>query len=1295
MLGLGLACGMLVLAQRGGRNLPGAQRAKLSPPRSLAAVLASPPGRAAATIQAAVASVPRRPEARPSLDAATRARLRASYARLPLSFELNQGQTDKAVRFLSRGPGYNLFLTAGEAVLTLGAAGESRDPKSENRNSRFETRNSKSATLIRGSESLAPVVLRMKLQGSNPTPVVVGVDELSGKANYFIGNDPDRWRTNVPTFAKVKYQSVYPGVDLVYYGPQNQLEYDFVVAPGADPTAITLEIETRNPKLGKHQAGIVAASSREAKVMAASLPASPLEIDAHGDLVVSTAAGAVRFRKPHIYQAGGNGPGPVVGRFVLKGKRTVGFQVGRYDRTQPLIIDPALTYATYLGGTNDDVGVGIAVNSSGNVFVAGTTGSIDFPTASPYQSASGGSVDVFVAELKPDGSGLVYSTYLGGHGADRAAAMALNSAGNVYLTGSTNSDNFPTSSGVVKTSFGGGPSDAFVVELNPSGSGLVFATYLGGSDADSGQAIAVDASGNVFVTGRTLSADFPTASPLQAANGGIVDAFVAKLNPTGTSLVFSTYLGGGDVDAGQGIALDSAGNILVTGYTYSTNFPTANPLQAAKAGAADAFIAKLNAAGSTLLYSTYLGGSDIDQATAVTVDASDNVYLTGETLSSDFPTTAGAFETSNQGDADAFVAKLNAAGASLVFSTYLGGVDADHSNAIALGPSGNIYLTGYTRSDDFPTAHPFQATFGGGMCDLSPCTDAFVTALNPNGAALVYSTYLGGDGADYGQAIALDSSGNAYVTGSTASDNLTVTLGVVQPTAGGTGPAGDAFIANISPLDLPALSLLPQKLTFADQVTGTTSAAQTVTLTNIGSATLEISDIAVSGDFTLTNNCGGTLDPGGAQCPVQVSFAPTETGDRTGTLTITDNAAGSPHQVSLDGNGTAPAPAVTLSPTSLDFGDLPFNTTSAPQPVTVTNSGTADLTISSVAIAGDFAQTNDCPTTAIAPGVFCTVTVTFTPATATGSGTGTVTITDDASDSPQTVSLAGVGVPDFALTITPTSTIAERGAASTTFTIGATAPESFTGSITLSCTETYATASCAFSPTSITATQTSTLTLSGLAGETGASLVVAVLGTSGSETASVSATLTFSDFWLSAAPPLQNIVSGDSTTYTVTIAPTNGFAETVTLACQNPARDSTCAFEPASLVLDGSGPVTSTVTVTTTPYKALSPHFGRRLRPPPSGGAYWMWFGGLLALLLVAHRWLRSQRRVWARLAAPIAALILFVMLLSSCQDYNYDLGIRPQQDTSTGTKQDNYTLIFTGTYGQVVRYASVFMSVR
>src|SRR6266566_436698 len=455
---------------------------------------------------------------------ATKQHLLETYGKLPLSFEANLGQTSSKVKFLSRGQGYTLFLTRhAEAVLVLGKSAPKRTPA--------QPADRLAAFVEPQREAVPPAVLRMKLVGAKPTPQVEGVEEFPGKANYIIGNDRKKWRTNVPTYAKVRYHEVYPGVDLVYYGKQRQLEHDFIVAPGADPSSITLGF-----------AG-----------------AEKMSIDPRrGALVLPVKGGEVRFEKPRIYQELGGTWREISGGYVLKNANGVGFAVAAYDANKPLVIDPTLFYSTYLGGSGEDLGLGIAADGAGNAYVTGETGSTVFPGASSsmVQSSNGGGSDAFVAKINAAGTALVYSTYLGGSGDDAGQGIAVDAAGHAYVTGYTFSTNFPTTAGAFQID-NAGSADAFVTKLNPAGSApLVYSTYLGGSDPDVGQGIAVDATGNAYVTGNTVSTDFPTTLlAFQSANAGSTDAFVTKLNPAGSApLVFSTYFGGGSDDFGFGIA---------------------------------------------------------------------------------------------------------------------------------------------------------------------------------------------------------------------------------------------------------------------------------------------------------------------------------------------------------------------------------------------------------------------------------------------------------------------------------------------------------------------------------------------------------------------------------------------------------------------------------------------------------------------------------------------------------------------------------------------------------------------
>src|SRR6266568_2476919 len=504
--------------------------------------------------------------------AATDARLSETYGKLPLHFEANRGQTDKDVRFLSRGAGYSLYLTASEAVLVL--AKPNADAKGDVRATR-ERRD----TPTRAQS----VALRMSLVGAARKPVVSGLDEQPGKANYFIGKDRSKWRTNVPTYAKVHYQNVYPGIDLVYYGNQRQLEYDFVVALGADPKKIALRFQG----------------------------AEKVEIDAQGELVLHTTGGDMHQHKPVIYQEIDGVRRDIDGGYVIKSGKRVGFQIAAYDTSRPLIIDPVvLSYSTFLGGSFEDEGSGIAVDAAGNAYVTGMTASINFPTTpGAFNTTNGQFPEAFVTKLDPAGSTLVYSTYLGGNGDDRGRGIAVDTLGHAYVTGTTASPDFPTTPGAFQPAFAGpGPTpngiggDAFVTKLDPSGSTLVYSTYLGGGGPDVGSGIAVDADGNAYVTGYTTSPTFPTTvGAFQFIFGGGADAFVAKLDPTALgalSLVYSTYLGGVGLDEGNGIAVDANGNAYVVGRTgtgmTSNDFPTtAGAFQTTFGGIFDAFVAKI------------------------------------------------------------------------------------------------------------------------------------------------------------------------------------------------------------------------------------------------------------------------------------------------------------------------------------------------------------------------------------------------------------------------------------------------------------------------------------------------------------------------------------------------------------------------------------------------------------------------------------------------------------------------------------------------------------------------------
>ncbi len=698
---------------------------------------------------------------------------------LPLNFELNQGQSHKRVKFLARSEGYVLFLTATEAVMALDNPAAHRKGKEDLGAREEKPRPPRS-------------IVRMKLEGANPAPLIEGLDQLTTTSNYFAGADPTAWRTNIPNYARVRYSQVYPGIDMVYYGDARRLEYDFIIAPGSDPETIEIAF------------------------------GQDFEIDRMGDLVLHTKQGDVRQRKPTAYQEVNGIKEEVPVNYVVKSGQSIGFQPGAYDPALPLIVDPVLIYSTYLGGSGFDQGYAIAVDSLGNSYVTGQTAAIDFPTTpGAFQTEYGGG-DAFIAKLNPSGSALVYSTYLAGAGGN---GIAVDPGGNAYVTGDAGPLNFPTTAGAFQTAPMG--YDAFITKLNPSGSALVYSARFGGNFDDFSRGIALDANGNAYITGWTVCratiCTFPTVNAFQPGfAGGNNDAFVTKIDSSGSSLVYSTYLGGGKIingadDWGEAIAVDSSGSAYVTGYTYSPDFPvTSGAFDTARAGL-DAFVTKFTPDGAALVYSTFLGGAGREQGQGIAVDINGSAYVTGITESFDspftsayegFPVTAGAFQT--KGSYDAFVTKLNAKGSALVYSTYLGGTaGVDRGWAIALDDAGNACITGDTASTNFPIGNAIQFAYGGGS------TDAFVTKLNAAGSGLVYSTFLGGNLTDEGRGIACKGS-DVFVTGDTSSADFPTRNPLQVNNGGGLQNHDDAFVVRIgdivpfpTPTPTPAVTPTP------------------------------------------------------------------------------------------------------------------------------------------------------------------------------------------------------------------------------------------------------------------------------------------------------------------------------------------------------------------------------------------------------------------------------------------------------------------------------------------------------
>ncbi len=909
-----------------------------------------------------------------------------ALAQLPLRFEPNQGQTDPHVKFLARGAGYGVFLTSDQAVLTLGAQAKS-------------------------------AVVRIQLAGANPIAAVTGNAPLPGKSNYFIGNNPANWHRDVPQFARVRYQGVYPGVDLVYYGNQGQLEYDFEVAPGVDPKAIAFQVEG---------------------------PQRP-HLDNDGDLVLATGSGEVRLKAPRVYQSdntgqsgtaqsGRAGQQPVAARFVVRHDGKVGFEVAAYDRSRALVIDPVLTYSTYFGGSGNEacsVITGVAtppsgcpavtIDASSNIYLAGSTTSVDLPlTPQPatdpppaaFQKLLATAPDVFVTKLNSAGTAIVFSTYLGGDGADTSAGVAVDSAFNVVVAGTTTSSNFPVSSSAFQGTRASAGAHAFVSKLEATGDALPYSTYLSGNGVEGARGLALDFKNKIYVIGTTTSTDQPDAThsfpatlgAIQVASLGTSQFFVSKVDPTligFPSLVYSTYFGGGSPlngsTLGGGIAVDANSNVYITGGTNfqhtgsaTTDFPIVNAYQgcldtpppttttttpncSTTVTATDAFAAKLNpsaASGSQLLYSSYLGGAGDDVGYGIAVDSGLSAYVTGSTTSTDFiiPTGTTAFQGLNGGGTDAFLGKFGnpCTGSTcttttvpLTYFSYLGGSGTDVALGIAVDTLQGARIAGWTNSANFPVPNnPVQAALSGPV-------DGFVSRIDTTAASTLslghYGTYLGGSGNDFATSIAVDSLGTSYVAGETSSTNFP-TKNPFQPALNG---GTDAFLSKLG----PTVDLVVSETVTPNPVGVGNNVSFTYTISNEGDLTTGIvfTDVISSAGATFVS---ANSSPGQTNCPAS-----------GGTVTCT---------VGTLNGGAAATVTVVLTPTqagSLSDGGR----------VTVfgTNVVVTPNPPPAVATVNDFAVAVSPATATVAAGIPASYTVTVTP-------TGNI---------PETVTLSASGAP--------------------------------------------------------------------------------------------------------------------------------------------------------------------------------------------------------------------------------------------------------------------------------------------
>ncbi len=729
------------------------------------------------------------------------ARVRASVEALPLAFEANQGQTDPQVRYMARGNGYTVFLTANDTVFALQSSSPTAGAIVAGKHRVTASAPAKEQS-AESAEKERSAAIHMHLIGGNPQSQIIGESQLPGHSNYFIGNDRSQWHADVSQYARISYRDTYPGINMAFYGVQKQLEFDFIVAPGAIPAAIRLGVSG----------------------------AQRIATDDAGNLILKSAAGDVLLHKPFAYQQRDGVRQRVDARFVLESKNQVSFELGNYDHSRELVIDPSVSYATYLGGTAEDDGYAIAIDGSGNAYVTGQTKSTDFPIKNALQGTDkNNSFDVFVTELSPTGA-LIYSTYIGGSSDDSGNAIAVDGSGNAFVAGGTASSDFPTHAGAYQSTLRGAL-NAFVFELNPTGSALTYSTFIGGTGSDVANGLALGSGGNAYVVGSTTSTDFPTKNAIALETAG---GFVAVLNPNGSALVYSTYLGASSADFAAAVAVDGTGNAYVTGATQTPTFKTtAGVVQTTcgsdgncNGGLYDAFVCAIPPTGSTLLYSTFLGGERADQGLGIAVDSAGDAYVTGFTQSTLFPTTNAAFAALG-GLQDAFVTALSPTGTARLYSTYLGGSGADAGSGIAVDGSKNAYVTGQTASANFPVGHATQSTIGGG-------NDAFITEVAPAGT-LVFSTFLGGSSNENSRnalgsvspvgGIAVDSAGaNIYVAGNTASSNFPVTSGASQATLG--GAPFDAFVVKYSQAGAAA------NFTITNGALSTTSGAAGVSATS-------------------------------------------------------------------------------------------------------------------------------------------------------------------------------------------------------------------------------------------------------------------------------------------------------------------------------------------------------------------------------------------------------------------------------------------------------------------------------
>jgi hypothetical protein len=943
-----------------------------------------------------------RATATPSSPNGTAADVAKTYGSIPRGFEANLGQANDKVRFISHSAGETLLLEQGKAVLVLeGSKSSGKD------------------------QAPQPVLLGkvdVQFPGSNPVAQMEPLDLQSGKTNYLRGNDPTKWVTDVENFSRVEYKSLYPGVDLVFYGNQRAIEHDFIVSPGADYRQIALNVT--GGKLRLDASGAV-------------------RVELPGD------AGTVRFTAPKIYQKRNGQEVAVAGSYNLR-RNKLTFKVGAYDKSLPLVIDPVLTYSTYIAGTGTETAAAFALDASGNAYVTGTTFSADFPTLNAFQPACAGGCsnsDVFVTKLNASGTALVYSTYLGGSSYDQPSSIAVDSSGNAIVGGVTQSTDFP-----VKNPFQsaeGFQQEGFLTSLSASGSSLNFSTYVTGDQGAFVDSVTTDSTGNVYVAGQTQSSDFPVTPATNVIGLGPVNfndvLFIAKFTPAG-AITFATTIGADpnytfqpgynayyQIATGNGIAVDSNQNVYFGGKGDGGFLTTPGAFQGGYTGTApgcggctQGVVGELKADGSALVYATYLGGSGGDQVMSLSLDAANNAYVTGDTSSLDFPVTTGAYQTTFPGSSqgytccESFVTKMNSTGTALLYSTFLGGPingGSTNATAIAIDGSGDAYVTGYTYAPSFPLLNPIDGTLAVGQ-GTAPTT--YITELNPTGSGLLFSTFLSGSNGTQSAGIAVSSSApnEVYVAGTTYDTNFPTTPGAFQTSIPVPPPYNSSQHIFVSEINIgePSAVVCTSPLQFFITASFNKASSPTpITLTNCGNAALKISHPVVTSGFTQTNTCAGSIAPG-ATCTINLIFHGAATpGITTGTLTVGSNAPIQPVVIQLEGETTAPQVYIYSNP--LQLADLLVGQTGLPTPLIVTNQGDGLLNITGVtSSSAEFTATKK-GCTGVQQYAACAIEVTFHP-TAAGLQTATLTITDNAPDSPQTVTVEGNGLATY-----PTPTV--------------------------------------------------------------------------------------------------------------------------------------------------------------------------------------------------------------------------------------------------------------------------------